>query len=156
MKKWLVLCLLLVVSLLNGCDTSSVDDAAVPDMPLMSIFDNEAMSLSDINEPIYLVNIWATWCSQCKLEHDYLLEISANMAIIGIANSDFPEKVKPYLEQQGNPYTVVLDDLDGELSAALGAYGTPETFLIKNKQIIAHVRGVLTPDLWQAEFKPHL
>ena len=47
----------------------------------------------------------------------------------------------------GNPYDLIYLDNDGIIAIEWGAYGVPETFLIKNNQIIKKIIGPLNEEL---------
>lgn len=94
-----------------------------------------------INEK-FIINIFASWCTPCWAEHEFLLNLSKkNIKIIGINYKDNENNVQKYLNKLGNPYSeIYLDDL-GQVSILAGAYGIPETFIINEsgKIIFKHV-----------------
>ena len=63
------------------------------------------------NGPI-LLNVWASWCIACLVEHPFLTKISANkeLTLIGINYKDNLENAKKYLEKNGNPYDLSIFD----------------------------------------------
>ncbi len=92
--------------------------------------------LSDhLGEPV-IVNLWATWCAPCKLEHPLLMEMSEQASIVGIAYKDKESTIKSMLAIDGNPFTTVPLDKDGMVGLALGINSVPETFLIDAKGVI--------------------
>ena len=93
----------------------------------------------------YLVNIWASWCIPCRDEHPFLMNLSKenNLEMIGLNYKDNIVNANNFLEQLKNPYRKILIDLDGTLAIEWGAYGVPESFLIKNGKIIKKVIGPL-------------
>ena len=48
-----------------------------------------------------------------------------------------------FIDELGNPYSIILLDKDGTKSIEWGAFGVPETFLIYNNQIIKKFIGPL-------------
>ena len=46
-------------------------------MPMLKATEKQ-VSRDDLKGDIVLLNVWATWCIQCKYEHPYLLNISRN------------------------------------------------------------------------------
>ena len=94
----------------------------------------EIKNLFDNNKFI-LINIWASWCVPCRQEHEYLIKLSEenNLKLIGINYKDKKNNAQKFLNELGNPYDVVLKDIDGTDSIFLGAYGVPETFIINNQ-----------------------
>jgi len=94
----------------------------------------EIKNLFDNNKFI-LINIWASWCVPCRQEHKYLIKLSEenSLKLIGINYKDKKNNAQKFLNELGNPYDVVLKDIDGTDSIFLGAYGVPETFIINNQ-----------------------
>ena len=112
-----------------------------------SLFNNEKINSDNlfIGKKIYLLNIWSSWCVPCRAEHDILMKLSKNplINIIGLNYKDSEKSAKKYINQFGNPYKVILTDKDGTISIFLGAYGVPETLVIKNKKILKKYVGPL-------------
>ena len=72
------------------------------------------------------------------------MEISKNKSIklIGINFRDNPKNAKKFINDFGNPFSLILTDKDGTIAITLGAYGVPETTIInKNKKIIKKFIG---------------
>jgi len=112
---------------------------------------NENISSNEIfidDNIFYLLNIWASWCVPCVDEHPYLIELAKqqNLKLIGLNYKDNDIKAKKFLNELGNPYSIVLLDYDGILAIEWGAYGVPETFLIKEKKIIKKIIGPINDD----------
>ena len=51
---------------------------------------------------------------------------------------------KKFISENGNPYDFILIDQEGVLSIELGAYGIPETFVLKGKKILKKYIGPLS------------
>ncbi len=111
------------------------------------IFDkNENTNSNEIfidENKFYLLNIWASWCVPCIDEHPFLLELTKQkkLKLIGLNYKDNKIKAKKFLNRLGNPYSIILLDYNGTLAIDWGAYGVPETFLIKEKKIIKKIIG---------------
>ena len=98
----------------------------------------------------YIVNIWASWCVPCRIEHPLLMRLSRNQSVklIGINYKDNFNNAKKFIKEFGNPYSQIITDSDGTLSVELGAYGVPETFIInKNKKIIRKFIGPINKEI---------
>ena len=98
----------------------------------------------------YIVNIWASWCVPCRVEHPLLMQLSKNQSVklIGLNYRDNFNNAKNFIEEFGNPYSRILIDKDGTLGIEFGAYGVPETFLIdKNKIIIKKFVGPINQEI---------
>ena len=104
------------------------------------IFSMQDISLNNLldKEGYTLLNIWASWCLPCRDEHVLLMELKdkKNLQIIGLNYKDKIINAKSFIKENGNPFDVILIDDDGSNSIILGAYGVPETYLIKNKDNI--------------------
>tara|TARA_Y100001970_G_scaffold6880_1_gene7882 strand:- start:888 stop:1409 length:522 start_codon:yes stop_codon:yes gene_type:complete len=101
------------------------------------------------NNKYTLVNIWASWCAPCRLEHSLLMDLNekTNINIIGLNYKDKKNNAIKFLSEFGNPFKKVLTDPDGTISISLGAYGVPETFLVNSKsKIIKKYIGPLKND----------
>ena len=108
--------------------------------------DSEKIFKEDI---FYVVNIWASWCVPCRMEHPLLMELSKiqSLKLIGFNYRDNQINAKNFINEFGNPYSKILIDNDGILAVEFGAYGVPETFVInKNKKIIRKFVGPLNQE----------
>lgn len=107
----------------------------------------------------HLLNIMASWCAPCRVEH-YLLRDYAEarrIPIYAIAWKDAPEDLAKYLQQMGNIYAEVGLDPHGEAAIAFGITGVPETYLVDAEGRIAVIyRGALTKEILQQRFDPVL
>jgi len=107
----------------------------------------------------YLLNVWGTWCAECRREHDMLLEIASRgeVPIVGLNWKDDPAAAQQWLEQLGNPYVIIPADREGRVAIDWGVYGAPETFLIDDRGIVRYKHvGALHPLAWESEFLPRI
>ena len=93
----------------------------------------------------YLLNIWSSWCVPCKQEHPILMELKTNdnLKVIGINYKDTKKNANNFLKELGNPYDNIIFDNKGTNAIEWGAYGVPESFLIKDNRIIKKYIGPL-------------
>jgi len=107
----------------------------------------------------WVLNVWGTWCPECRAEHQTLLDIARSNAVplVGLNWRDDDDAALEWLAQLGNPYTVVAVDREGRTAIDFGVYGAPETFFIDAAGIVQyrHV-GAMTPEVWQREFLARL
>jgi len=107
----------------------------------------------------YLLNVWATWCGPCRLEHGALLEIArrGEVPVIGLNWNDDREQALRWLQQLGDPYVVSAFDGEGRVAVDWGVYGAPETFLVgADGTVLKKHVSVMTVDIWEQEFLPLL
>lgn len=88
-------------------------------------------SAADIAGKAVFLNAFASWCPQCRGEHQALLDFAGSGATIyGVASLDDPENTLKYLQDFGNPFVRVGVDRNGWLSRALGVRGVPASFVM--------------------------
>lgn len=105
---------------------------------------------------VSILNVWATWCETCRIEHPFLLQLKAQgVPIIGVDYKDKTEDAQRWITQLGNPYDVVIIDEDGRLGLDLGVFGAPETYVVDKDGIIRYKHiGDLNQKSWDEKIKP--
>ena len=106
---------------------------------------------------VWLLNVWASWCTSCRKEHPLLLDFAAKhvVPIVGFNYQDQREAGRQWLQQHGNPYQLTVFDADGRVGMDLGVYGVPETFVIdKQGRIRFKHAGPITDDVLQKTLLP--
>jgi cytochrome c biogenesis protein CcmG/thiol:disulfide interchange protein DsbE len=125
----------------------------VPDFILPAIADSNIRGLTSADLKagrVSVVNIWASWCGPCRLEHPILLELSkrTDIRLYGINNKDMAENAKRFLGTLGQPYAAIGADTNGRTTIDWGSYGVPETFIVDGKGIIRFKWiGPLSPEV---------
>ena len=123
----------------------------IPNFVTKEFFSKDKINSDEIfkGSEYYLLNIWASWCIPCKEEHGYLMDLTKkeNIKIIGQNYKDNFDNAKNFLTKLDNPYDLIFSDNDGTIAIEWGAYGVPETFLIKNNLIIKKIIGPLNEKL---------
>jgi cytochrome c biogenesis protein CcmG/thiol:disulfide interchange protein DsbE len=159
-----LLLVVLLVGLKRAPDKSNLPSPLigkpVPQFTLPNLFDNtQPVSSDSLTGHWSLVNVWGTWCVECRAEHEVLLQIKqeARVPIIGIDWKDQNEDALSWLAQLGNPYDRVGTDRDGRVAIDWGVYGAPESFLISPAGTVVYKHiGAMTPQVWQREFLPRV
>jgi len=109
------------------------------------------INYSDIfkSENYYLLNIWSSWCVPCRAEHDLLMDLSKNkkITLIGLNYKDNINNAKEFLNELGNPFKLILVDVDGIQAIEWGAIGVPESFLIYKNEVLKKYIGPLDKNL---------
>ncbi|MFT6918380.1 MAG: cytochrome c biogenesis protein CcmG/thiol:disulfide interchange protein DsbE [Cognaticolwellia sp.] len=111
----------------------------------------------DLQGDIVLLNVWATWCIQCKYEHPYLLNIALDprIKLYGLNFTDDHKAALSWLKQYQDPYVFSIFDEQGALGLDIGVFGAPETFVIDHTGIIRkRFAGPINDQVWQKEFLP--
>ncbi|WP_019617047.1 DsbE family thiol:disulfide interchange protein [Psychromonas ossibalaenae] len=157
---------LVIILLVMGLNNkNNIKQAAVQPKPLPAFQLNDLQTDQPLTETLFteqidseytLLNVWASWCAVCKIEHPFLLKLAEQgVNIVGLNYRDNQQTAVSLLAKTGNPYQKVIFDPAGKLALDLGVIGTPESYLI-NKQgmIIGRFNGALTPEIWTAVFQP--
>jgi cytochrome c biogenesis protein CcmG/thiol:disulfide interchange protein DsbE len=138
---------------------SPLIDKPAPQFELPVLGSAETFANESMRGRWYLLNVWGTWCAECRREHDMLLEIASGgeIPIVGLNWKDEPAAAQQWLEQLGNPYAVIPADRDGRVAIDWGVYGAPETFLIDDRGVVRYKHvGALHPLAWESEFLPRI
>lgn len=125
----------------------------VPEFALPAIAGSTLPSLStaDLKSGnVSLVNIWASWCGPCRVEHPLLMELSkrGDIRLYGINNKDDADNAKRFLGTMGQPFAAIGADGNGHVTIDWGSYGVPETFVVDGNGIIRFKWiGPLSPEI---------
>ncbi|OUT98199.1 MAG: hypothetical protein CBC01_03855 [Betaproteobacteria bacterium TMED41] len=107
---------------------------------------------------IWVLNVFASWCVACQIEHPILMKLAKEnpkIKFVGLAYKDDPNKTNNWLEKNGNPYSKVLVDSKGEVGIDYGVYGIPETFIIDSNGIIRYKNiGPIQPSFFDDHLAP--
>lgn len=132
--------------------TSPVRPAPQFDVPSL---DGGQVKLEDFKGRPVVVNLWATWCAPCKLEHPLLVKMAQDekVEILGILYKDPKgmDAARELLVREGNPFARIGLDPIGDLGLDIGISGVPESFLIDaNGVIVKTQRNYFTPETAEA------
>ena len=147
-----------------GKDTSAIPSPLVgkmaPDFALPVLDEPDRIITRDdlLGEP-YLLNVWGSWCPACRDEHPVITELaeSGRIRVIGYDYKDEADDARRWLQQFGNPYALVITDVEGHAALDWGIYGAPESFLVDAQGLIRwKFVGPLTPEVVQTQLLPVL
>ena len=127
----------------------------------LAVLDDPSQSVSpqDLRGKVWMLNVWASWCVACRIEHPLLVDYarSATIPIYGLNYKDKRDDAQRWLSTHGNPYTRSLMDTDGLVGIDFGVYGVPETFVIDKEGVIRYKQiGPLTPEVMRDDILPLL
>ena len=111
----------------------------------------------DMAGQVWLLNVWASWCVACRVEHPVLMDLASQgvVPILGLNYKDAREDGTRWLLQFGNPYQTSAFDADGRVGIDYGVYGVPETFVIDKLGVIRFKYiGPVTPEVIAEKFLP--
>jgi cytochrome c biogenesis protein CcmG/thiol:disulfide interchange protein DsbE len=98
------------------------------------------LSSNDLRGEVSLVNVWASWCTECRREHPLFMELERQriVPVHGLNYKDEPDDARQWLDSLGDPYTRNGADRDGRVGIEWGVYGVPETFVVDTEGRIAY------------------
>jgi cytochrome c biogenesis protein CcmG/thiol:disulfide interchange protein DsbE len=114
-----------------------------PEITAPDLYQPKEVSLSQFRGKVVVLNFWASWCQECKLEHQNLLAIqkrfgqNPNFVMLGVNYQDKEDLARQYLQEHGNNFEHIRD-VKGRISIDYGVYGVPETFVIDQNGVIRH------------------
>ena len=132
---------------------SAMIDKPFPAFSLPAVEGDKVLTEADLKGKPALVNVWATWCISCRVEHPVLNKLAEKGVVIyGINYKDDNAAAQKWLAEFHNPYQLDIRDEQGSLGLDLGVYGAPETFLIDAKGIIRYKHvGVIDETVWREQ-----
>jgi len=123
-----------------GADPTLVDSPLIgqpaPEFDLTTLDGTATISLADLEGDIVVVNFFASWCLQCRAEHDDLVATSDAfgqdaVTFVQIGYQESASESLDYLTRVGTSvWTRYLADPGSRAAIAYGVFGIPETFFI--------------------------
>jgi len=132
----------------------------IPEFSLPLLGQKEVIITQDdlIGEP-FLLNVWASWCVTCRVEHPFIEQLaeSGKLRVIGLNYRDEESDALAWLQHFGNPYAINIADLPGRTAIDLGVYAAPESFLVDPAGTIVFKQiGAVTPEVIENEILPRV
>jgi cytochrome c biogenesis protein CcmG/thiol:disulfide interchange protein DsbE len=131
---------------------SALINKPVPDFVLNPIpgLNVPGFATADLQKgKVAVVNVWASWCVPCRVEHPLLSELAKrpDITLYGLNYKDEPENATRFLGTLGQPFAAVGADRSGRTAVDFGVYGVPETFVIDGEGNIRYKHiGPLTAE----------
>lgn len=108
------------------------------------------LSSVDLKGGVTVLNVFASWCAPCQVEHPMLMRLAREPGIrlVGIDYKEpNPAAGQKFLARHGVPFSAVGADAEGRAAIDFGVYGVPETFIIGPDGVIRDkIVGILTPE----------
>jgi cytochrome c biogenesis protein CcmG/thiol:disulfide interchange protein DsbE len=145
---------------------SPLPGRTAPAFALQVMGARDSVRLASLRGQVVVVNFWASWCLECRDEHETLQEAAAlytpkGVKFYGVLYNDSPENGQGYIAEMGGQAYPTLLDPRTRTAIDFGVYGVPETFFIGPdgrvafKQVgpvdLAAMDKILVPLLAQAE-----
>lgn len=120
---------------------SPLIDKPAPEFDLPTLYDPEKRFTKEtLTGRVSLYNVFASWCTACRLEHPLLMELkrSGEVPVYGLNYKDKRDHALQWLDDLGDPYTEIAYDFKGLSGIDWGVYGVPETFVLDRDGIIRY------------------
>ncbi len=117
------------------------------------------VSSTELRGAPYVLNVWGSWCAACREEHPILTRFAETkrVRVIGYNWKDEPADALRWLEQLGNPFVLVLTDLEGRTAIDWGVTAAPETFLVDASGVVRwKYSGALSQRVIDTQLIPEL
>ncbi|MDR3410288.1 MAG: DsbE family thiol:disulfide interchange protein [Formivibrio sp.] len=179
----LVLFLVLAVFLAIGLNRdphevpSPLIGKPAPAFKLMTLAEGKPFAPADLHGKVWILNVWASWCVSCREEHPLLVAFArqSHLPIVGLNYKEVRgdgeldvknisaadeeklvrQRANQWLTERGNPYSLVVLDMDGRVSIDYGVYGVPESYVIDKSGVIRYKQiGPFTPEVLQEKVLP--
>jgi cytochrome c biogenesis protein CcmG/thiol:disulfide interchange protein DsbE len=144
-----------------GKDTTVVTNTSLnrplPNFILPSLANPEqTITQAQLPKQPYLLNIWASWCVTCKIEHPFLLQMAkAGVPIVGINYKDDRKDALAYLNTHEDPFTLNAQDINGSFGIDLGLTGVPESFVVDTTgNVRQHILGEINEERYNKQVLP--
>lgn len=110
------------------------DTVTAPALTLPTFAPSQDLSLASYRGKVVVINFWASWCVDCKLEAHALATAERkwsgkNVVFLGVDGQDLGSRALAYVHRYDVAYPVVRDG-DGNAGKTWGVTGFPETFFV--------------------------
>src|SRR5262249_59069807 len=116
-----------------------------PTFPLPQL-DGPPVTLAKLRGQIVVINFWASWCAECKVEQAALDQTwqqfqDSGVVVIGVNFEDETAAARGYVRTADVTYPVV-EDTDSSTALAYGLRGVPETFIVnRSGRVVNRIIG---------------
>jgi thiol-disulfide isomerase/thioredoxin len=140
-------------------DANKINHVAVPNLNI-SLLDGGNINLRQIQEPVILINFWASWCRGCVEELPDMLKLAKEyedkISLVLISLDDNEDMLQSFLNKFSSHYPNLLDNkniylsLDNKQNIALKVFGVAQipltVILDSNRELVTKLTGFVD---WQ-------
>lgn len=147
--------LVAVLVTMNRPETVAPSPAVGELVPPLSgtTLDGESFDIDDLRGQWVALNLFATWCVPCQVEHPELVAFDeahrrrGDARVVSVVFGDSDDAVRDFFAERGGQWPVLGEDYSSVI-VDLGATGVPETFMVApNGIIVERILGGVTRDL---------
>src|SRR5260221_3472429 len=114
---------------------------ATPAFTLQQLHEaNRAFAPEDMKGKVWLLNVWASWCVSCRVEHPLLVEMSKKnlVPIVGLNYKDRREDGVQWLWQFRNPCALSAFHVPWKVGIDYSSFGVAGRFVVYRRQGICY------------------
>jgi peroxiredoxin len=146
---WMGLAMIASVALAQTAPPAKTPSLIGKSAPIFSVvsLDGRKVSLADYRGKAVVINFWATWCGNCKLEMPWLARLREKYAgqgfeVLGIVTDNAPtEKINALVEMYSLKYPI-LECNHATAQAYGGLHDLPQSFFIDRRgKVVAQMDG---------------
>ena len=123
--------------------------------------DGPPVTLARLRGQVVVINFWASWCTECRVEQAALDQTwqqfqDSGVVVLGVDFQDTVDAARNYVRTDAVTYPVV-EDASSKTARAFGLRGVPETFVVnRSGRIVRHVIGPVDPVVLAGEINSML
>lgn len=123
---------------------SALVNRRAPEFALRALDSNRIVRLPQFRGHPVVINFWASWCADCRLEHPNLVAAwhrfgPQGAVFLGVIFEDTAANAAGFIRETGTDGIQLVDPSD-RTAIDYGVYGVPETFFIRPDGVIADKR----------------
>jgi cytochrome c biogenesis protein CcmG, thiol:disulfide interchange protein DsbE len=113
-----------------------------PGFALRTIDGSQTIRLSDLRGQVVVLNFFASWCRDCRVEHPALRAAweryrDQGAVVLGVTFQDRKQDSEAFAGELATTWPL-LEDEDSKTALGYGVYGIPETFFIGRDGRVAY------------------
>lgn len=136
---------ILLTTAWSGCSSGAVTSGLAPDFTLDSL-GGGAITLSDLENQIVVLDFWAIWCHPCveampELEQLHQQYADQGVVVLAINVGEDQDEVAEFMADHDYTLTVLLDT-DSRVTDAYDVQGIPHTVVVDREGEMHYVLSV--------------